>query len=208
MEILDSLETRWFLPADSSSVALVRPWFEVVSPEPRRRDEYLLTGRNDVGFKARVVEGQPSKLETKYRLQAFGGVELAPGVTGHVESWRKLSLALDDPELRKQGAWRGLSKARWLRRFEFRSGEAREVSGKARLEAGCGLELTELRWENAAGGAPHVAWTLAFEAFGANVALLDVLKATCRTALTSGLSLSLGKEGSMSYPEWLSSSAS
>jgi hypothetical protein len=206
MEILDSLEVRWFLAEGAPALKLARPWFDAVSPEPRRRDEYLLTGRDDIGFKARVVEGQASKLETKYRLQALGGLELAPGVAGCVESWRKLSLALDDAELRKQGAWRGLAKARWLRRFEFGGGVAREVSGKARLEAGCGLELTELRWESATGGAPRVEWTLAFESFGANVVLLDVLEATCRAALGSGLSLSLGSESSMSYPEWLSRS--
>jgi hypothetical protein len=203
VEILNSLEARWFLRESTPALKLARPWFEAVSPEPRRRDEYLLTGRDDIGFKARVVEGQPIKVETKYRLQTLGDVELAPSVVGRVEGWRKLSLSLDDPELRKQGAWRGLSKARWLRRFEYRGGEAREVSGQVRLEVGCGVELTELRWQSGAGAAEHVEWTLALEAFGAEAALLDVLKATCRAAQGSGLSLELGCEGSMSYPAWL-----
>ncbi len=208
MEILDSLEVRWFFGSTAPVVARARSWFAHVSAEPRRRDEYLLTDRADVGFKARVIEAEPIKLETKYRLETTEAVQLAPNVTGHVERWRKLSVALDDPELKKAGTWRGLDKVRWLRRFTFEGGVVREAPPKARLALGCGLELTELRWQAASGAEGGVAWTLALEAFGHGAPLLEVLRGTLRAATETGLELALESRESMGYPEWLQRSAS
>ncbi len=206
MDILDSVEVRWFLAEDAPGLAAARAWFARVSPEPRRTDEYLLTGRGDVGFKARRIDGDPVKLETKYRLEELGPLSVGRGVVGHAERWRKLSLSAEDPKLRAQGAWRALEKKRWLCRYAFEGGAVREVAGKERLPVGCGLELTELRWQSQA-GEPRVDWTLALEAFGEGAQLSEVIQAAYRAASEAGLTVELGPELSQSYPAWLEGSA-
>lgn len=140
-------------------------------------------------------------METKYLTGSLGEVELAEGVTGVLERWRKLSLALDDPELRKHGRWIAIAKDRWLRRMAFRDGALRGASGDARLEAGCGIELTHLRIEGA--GAPVEQVTFGFEAFGPPERLLEILLAACREEFSGGGAVELQAGWSLGYPAWL-----
>jgi hypothetical protein len=203
MDVLESLEVRWFMSDFDPVVAVAVSWFGPASREGSRVDDYLLTGRTDLGFKARAVENQPTKIETKYLIGSLGAVTIAPGVTGKLERWRKLSLALEDPKLKKDGAWLTVEKDRQLRKFAFQSGAASEVPVGARPDAGCGVELTRLRYWSV--GEPNVrtAWTLGLEAFGPEDGLLQVLQTTCGAAFSGGLQLSVDSACSMSYPEWL-----
>ena len=203
MDILDSLEARWFLADDHSTAQAACAWFEGVSSEGTRVDHYLFTGRDDLGFKARRAENQPVKVETKYLLGSLGAVQLATGVVGKLERWRKLSLALDDSRLQNQGAWLALDKDRRLRKFAFDEGQAAEVPMSARLDAGCGVELTRLRWRN--GDSDAMKWTLGLEAFGPPDRLLEVMLATCRAAFAQAPTLALAAAQSESYPSWLRS---
>jgi hypothetical protein len=207
LEILDSLEVRWFLSDADSALAAARAWFASTSPEGRRVDAYLRTGRDDLGFKARQVEDQPTKVETKYLLGELGPVPIGLGAIGKLERWRKISLMLDDSMLKKDGSWRTVEKERRLRKFAFQGGIASEVTTAARPDAGCGIELTQLRWQDESRAvAPAIAWTLGLEAFGPELMLLEIFQTTCRAALEAGLKLELGSELSMSYPQWLLSS--
>jgi hypothetical protein len=201
MEIVDSLEVRWFLANDHPARQAASSWFDAIASEGARTDHYLLTGRDDLGFKARLVEKQPAKVETKYLLGSLGAVQLATSVVGKLERWRKLSLALDDPKLDSQGTWLALNKDRQLRKFAFDDGRGTEVPVSSRPDAGCGVELTRLLWKR--GDFDTTEWSLGLEAFGPPDRLLEVMLATCRVAFAQLPTLALAAAHSDSYPGWL-----
>jgi hypothetical protein len=197
MEILDSLEVRWFV--EHGSHEELAKWFADVPPETdSREDYYLVTGLNDVGVKARLVGGKPAKLETKLRLGALNDVELLAAVVGHVERWRKLSLDAGDPGLRRSGEWIKVGKERRLRKLRWLDGVVDEVAPRDRPAMGCGFELTRLSVGT------RTEWTLGFEAFGATTQLLSILMACARHALAGRpppAGLCAGT--SAGYPAWL-----
>jgi len=197
MDILESVEVRWFLQDESATAELLK-WFEKIEPERLRRDRYLLTGRGEIGFKARIPEREPAKVETKYLLGSLGPVELAPRVVGIVERWQKLSLVLEDSELEKQGQWVAVDKVRLLRKFAWAKDGLNEVSPTDHPDAGAGFELTKL------GGEPRLkGYTLGVEAFGPSTQLLTILQSVCRTVFSERPDLHFDQEASMSYPAWL-----
>jgi hypothetical protein len=204
MEILESLEMRWFLSDKDPCLAVPQGWFESITPEGKRIDDYLLTGRDDIGFKARGVEKQPTRIELKYLVGTLGILQVAPGVVGKLEHWSKLSMASDDHQLKEAGTWCAIEKGRRLRKFAFQHGEASEVPVESRPVAGCGVELTQLLVKHSHATA-RIEWTLGFEAFGPERMLLEIFQATCRAARESRLVLELGSEKSMGYPQWLAS---
>ena len=69
MEILESLEVRWFLPPGASVGAMLENWFGPTQDEGKRIDHYLRTGRSDLNLKARLEEGKPAKVELGRRVQ-------------------------------------------------------------------------------------------------------------------------------------------
>ncbi|MBU8900929.1 hypothetical protein KRR26_35565 [Corallococcus sp. M34] len=203
MEIVDSLEVRWFFDGSHPAASVVRDWFGSSSMEERRVDYYLATNRGDIGFKARVVERQPVKVETKYLLGSLGAVHLSTGVVGNLERWRKLSLALDDSLLKRDGVWLAIQKERRLRKFAFEDGTTREVLKSARPVAGCGVELTRICCQLSEQSSPIDGWTLGLEAFGPESTLLAALQGGAREAFAVCPQIALGKECSASYPEWV-----
>jgi len=205
MDLLDSLEVRWFLPDKHPTLGVAQEWFALTKPEANRIDDYLITGRDDLGFKARVVENLPTMIETKYLVGSLGAVEFVPGVVGKLERWRKLSLELDDAKLKKDGTWLSVEKERRLRKYAFNNGLASEVSAKTRPDAGCGIELTKLVCRLDGSADAYVAWTLGLEAFGPDVALLRVLEATCSATHRDGFPLEVDGACSMGYAEWVRS---
>lgn len=147
MEILDSLEVRWFLPSNASAGPALEQWFGSTRDEGERVDHYLATRRVDLSFKARLAKGKPTKVETKYLVGSLGVVDFAPKMSGDLQRWAKLSLALDDPALQQDGAWLAVAKKRQLRKFAVAmtpAPAATEVSPDAYPPIGCGVELTRL----------------------------------------------------------------
>lgn len=201
MNILESLEVRWFLHADHQTPEDWRKWYETATAEGKRVDHYLSTQREDLGFKARLIEGQPAKVETKILLGSLGAVQIAIGAMGTIERWKKLSLALDDAQLQRDGNWLAVEKDRRLRKYAFVAGCVAEVDAGTKPETGCSVELTQLRFHR--GGGDCVEWTLGFEAFGPEPLLLDVLLATCRAVFNAQTSpIELRGDWSRSYPAW------
>jgi hypothetical protein len=188
MEILESLEVRWFLPPAGTPVgAALEEWFRSTKDEGARSDQYLATGRSDLSFKARLEEGKPAKVETKYLVGSLGVVELAPKISGDLQRWAKLSLTLNDPKLKQHGIWLELTKKRQLRKFAITMTPAlgaKEVPVSDYPPIGCGVELTGLDY--VIDGTTHVEWTFGLEAFGPKSQLVDVLQATIR-AISPGL---------------------
>src|SRR5262245_42172451 len=105
LDILESLEVRWFLPASTPALAALDKWFASTPDQGERVDHYLATGRRDLNFKARIAKAQPAKVETKFLVGSLGVIELAPNVSGELQRWTKLSLSLNDPDLRRKGTW-------------------------------------------------------------------------------------------------------
>jgi hypothetical protein len=202
VDILDSLEVRWFLPPDSTASAVLETWFKSAAEDGARTDHYLATGRHDLGFKARIVADQPAKVETKYLLGSLGVVELAPEMFGELQRWTKLSLEIEDAKLQRAGAWLAVMKKRRLRKYAVTlTSAATEVLVTERPDVGCGVELTRLEYTSNA--IKRVEWTFGLEAFGPKEQLLHVLQAVCR-AIASGSALpELRAEWTASYPSWL-----
>jgi hypothetical protein len=198
MDIVESAEVRWFLEGQPDA-GRVRHWFGDKSSEGERVDWYLSSGRSDIGFKARLVKGAPAKVETKYLLGSIGAVELSPGIVGNVERWQKLSVELDDPELRKRGRWVEVRKDRILLKFAWEEGALIPVSTQEkRLPAGAGFELTTV-W-----GDPKVSgYSLGVEAFGPSNQLLTIVQRTCALVFAQAKDLALSEAQSLSYPAWL-----
>jgi hypothetical protein len=202
MDILESLEVRWFLPRGASVAAALESWFASTKDEGERTDHYLATGRNDLNFKARLEEGKPAKVETKYLVGSLGTVELATKISGDLQRWTKLSLILNDPKLKQHGAWLAVTKRRQLRKYAFTMTPApgvNEVPVSDYPPIGCGVELTRLDYE--INGTAHVEQTFGLEAFGPKSRLLDVMQATIR-AVSPGFP-ELAAQWTASYATWL-----
>ena len=164
-----TMEVRWFgraaVPAD------VERWFlDAELPperEARRVDHYLVALPGD----ALGVKVRQGRLEPKVRAAEAGLVRWHDRLAGRVEAWRKWSLRLAEGDAAlaaiEAGAadWLGVAKERRARHYAVTAEQpARPTPMAARPGRGCTLELTRLevrgqRW-----------WTLAFEAFGADVA--------------------------------------
>jgi hypothetical protein len=206
MEIAGTIEARWFLDdIDGPVAAAARRWFDGVADEGKREDRYLLLARDDVGFKARIEEGRPTRIETKLRLGSLGPSELYGSVVGNVEQWEKLSLEANDAALERDGRWIRLAKRRQLRRYRVDHHRVVAVADTTeRLAAGCAVELTELAWTTGVGFAPGRSITIGLEAFGPETERLDVLLRTCAAAFASAPpDLRLEAASSESYPSWL-----
>jgi hypothetical protein len=202
MEILESLEVRWFLPPGASVGTTLESWFGSTEDEGKRIDHYLATGRSDLNFKARLEEGKPAKVETKYLVGSLGAVDLATKISGELQRWTKLSLSLNDPKLTQHGVWLEVTKRRQLRKYAITMTPApgvKEVSVSDYPAIGCGVELTRLDY--AIDGTTHVEWTFGLEAFGPKSQLLDVMQATIR-AISPGLP-DLPAGWTASYATWL-----
>jgi hypothetical protein len=202
MDILESLEVRWFLPPGGSVGAALESWFGSTEGEGKRIDHYLATGRYDLNFKARLEEGKPAKVETKYLVGSLGVVDLATKISGELQRWTKLSLALNDPKLKQHGAWLEVTKRRQLRKYAITMTPApgvKEVSVSDFPPIGCGVELTRLDYEIK--GTAYVEQTFGLEAFGPKSQLLDVMQATIRV-LCPRLP-ELPAEWTASYATWL-----
>jgi hypothetical protein len=203
MEILESLEARWFVREESAAAAL-QEWFASTPDEGERADPYLTTARNDLSFKARLAAGKPTKVEAKYLIGSLGLVDLAPQMTGELQRWTKLSLALNDPELKQHGAWLEVKKTRQLRKFAVSVTPvlvAKEVAADAFVPMGCGVELTRLEYQIA--DTPRAEWTFGLEAFGPKTQLLDVLRTTVGWITAQAGLPALRAAWTSSYASWL-----
>jgi hypothetical protein len=203
MEVLDSLEMRWFMPQANPATAALQRWFAAVHDEGERTDDYLITGRDDLSFKARLAAANPAKTETKYLVGSLGIVDLALSMTGHLQRWTKLSLPVSDWEIQQHGSWLRVRKTRQVRKFEVDLSKlgAAEVAADETVPAGCGVELTTIGYD--AAGACRIESTFALEAFGPAPRLLDILRMTVDVIVRSGGLPPLRSDASMSYATWL-----
>jgi hypothetical protein len=205
MDVLSSIEVRWFLDVTGPTAAAARAVFADVPAGGKREDRYLLTCRDDISVKARIEEGAPAKVETKYLLGSLGPMRLHENLVGNVERWRKLSLTLHDNAVANDGSWVTIAKNRRLRKLAYDGTTLVPVDAKSSPPAGCAIELTELEYELR--GKTRQALTVGLDVFSPNLddarVVLDILTRACACAFDSRAALCLDAGSSESYPHWL-----
>lgn len=193
-----SLEVRWILPGRLE--AAVTGWFARFPAEVESREDAYLADPRLAGLSVKLRHGRI--LEVKAYQGSPGILEVAGCARGHLEAWDKWSFPSDRPAWGGAGlpGWRPVRKL--IRRFALACGQggARVRGPGEEAEAGCEVELTEVRVRCQAW------WTLGFEATGSASLLRGHLEATAAhvfaQALPSGVEL--GTDDSRSYAQWLS----
>ncbi len=190
-----SLEVRWILPGRLE--AAVTGWFARFPAEVESREDIYLVDPQLGGLSVKLRHG--AALEVKVYQGSPGVLEVAGRARGRLESWDKWSFPCGP--LRQGGAglpgWRPVRKL--IRRFGLTSGQDGPGVPEPGVQAGCEVELTEVRVRR------QPWWTLGFEATGPASLLRRHLESTAAhvfaQALPSGVEL--GTDDSQSYAQWL-----
>lgn len=222
---LTSYEVRWFFPGELARFPELRQWIAaakpftdegvVPAPTPEGRlgdepDRYLIVpGVADMGIKWR--EGQ---LQIKGRLSQRGLQRFGRHFYGSVEVWTKWSYKSDDIKSAfsawfadgTERAWQTVAvrKTRTLRKIRLDTqGKYVEVSNKAIVDRGLGVELTDLEIR----GQRYC--SLGFEAFPDDTAMAGTFTEAVDAWLSSlsANGVVLAEHQSMGYPEFLNSLA-
>ena len=192
-----SLEVRWIFPGQLVTAAV--EWFARFPAEMESREDIYLLYPHLRGLSVKVRGA--GALEVKVYHGSPGILDVAGRARGHLESWQKWSFPFEplgqgsgDP-----GGWRPVSKARRISRFSPATGPMlAQVPGQGE-EAGCAVELTDVR----TGG--EAWWSLGFEATGPAGLLRGELEATAALVFAETLpgGVEPGTDDSRSYAEWL-----
>ena len=201
-----TVEARWFRQGEVSPE--VASWFHEaegdVDRRPRRVDHYLrLKNRNGLGIKLR--EG---RIEVKQRNLRKDAIHFHQHAVGAIEHWRKWSFPLAGSHQAQlsiavpEASWTRVSKERRLLTYRLTEDGRVVVATSPRdrsdvTRQGCVMELTGVR----VGGQDW--WTLAFEAFGDEPLLEDLLFAVARHLLAARAPPVLNISESWSYADWL-----
>jgi hypothetical protein len=212
---LATIETRWFFDGESARHPRLRAWFESCAPFPKlatvpapawrgrmdgKPDVYLLMpGCTDMGIKWR--EGT---LQIKGCVEDLGPRRFGGRHEGRVQRWVKWTYAevpaayrgLFDAEAGHGIATASVQKTRALRMISLDRAAPEEVAPGVALQRGIGVEMTDLERD----GQRYC--SIAFEAFPDDSVMVARFDETVSSFLQS-LEDALGKEASMSYPEWL-----
>jgi hypothetical protein len=179
-------EVRWFregpLPAE------VLEWFtrSATLRTEWRVDLYDVKAAEDgIGRKQRDT----STIDSKVRVSTIQDVPLAPGLTGHVEDWLKISRPLGTVAT-------GISNPVEVRKRLH----TRSFSLDGNADAGCEVELAEIR------AGSRQAWSLCFETFGRPEHREDALRAGVEqfvmdTSRPDGFEFT--QDSCLAYPDWI-----
>lgn len=179
-------EVRWFregpLPPE------VLEWFTESATHRTewRVDLYDVKAAEDgIGRKQRDT----STIDSKVRVSIIQDVSLAPGLTGHVEDWLKISRPLGSVTT---GISNPLEVEKRLHTRTF------ALDGNA--ETGCEVELAEIR------AGTTQAWSLCFETFGRPEHREDALRAGVEQLVMDTSwpdSFEFTQDSCLAYPDWI-----
>jgi hypothetical protein len=188
--MLISIELRWFYPG--TIPIETNDWFntqasgELVEPPEAREDFYLQIPECEyLGVKLRQ-----QRLEIKLRQSELGVLRFGDNLEGKVEKWAKWMCEDNTAEnllpvdVIKNKPWVGVKKVRSQRRYP-----------------NCNFELTQLNIQG------NEWWTLGFEAFGAEVNLMENLQAAASLVGENCRGLQMRSQDSYAYPKWFSLSS-
>jgi hypothetical protein len=163
-------EVRWILPGQLDAALI--DWFGRFPTGMDSREDAYLVDPLLRGLSVKIRTGR--LFEVKLRDSSPGILDVAGGVRGRIEAWRKWSFPIGLLELDDAGSpgWMVVHKRRWTIRFQLLSGrpiaEVLELAG----ESACTVDLAEIR----SGG--QTWWSLGFEATGPAAALSAALQRT------------------------------
>lgn len=180
-------EVRWF--SAGSLPAPIFEWFSggTAFKTEHRHDLYdLASARNGVGRKHRNA----TALDTKYRVEVFENVNLAPRMSGHLEDWMKVSHPLREAGQRTMNAPFAVEKLLHTRRYDLGD-----------QESGCEAELAEITTGSVQ------AWSLCFETYGQEDRRHEALReGIARFIVETPLpnSVEFSQRCCLAYPDWIS----
>ncbi|MGC9348420.1 MAG: hypothetical protein ACP5JG_09810 [Anaerolineae bacterium] len=200
MEIMTTVEVRWFFPGEIPPRVLA--WYRMGERDPEQQpvrvDHYLpVLGTDGLGLKYREA-----RIEMKQRYERHADRDLGDGVAGNVELWTKWSFTLAEERIAERfedlDAWVAVQKARHMRNYEIKTnGTLVAIPVDVTPRLGCSVELTRVVARGSAW------WTLAFEAVGAEEALMTTLERVAGHVLTHAEGFGLTSAVSYGYPRWL-----
>jgi hypothetical protein len=196
-------EIRWFYPGNIPKQITL--WFEqncLIKPSPpeERTDVYLYSpGCDFLGIKLRQ-----GRLEVKWRQAELGVVRFGELIEGNAEKWGKW-LCEDSTEESFQKAtvltkpsWISVHKVRYAQLYQVLPDlSAQRVPADEGIKNACSVELTQLAI------ADNYWWSLALEARGDDVRLMDNLQVTGRLIFNTVAFVEFLRENSYPYPKWL-----
>ena len=199
-------EMRWFYPGIPP--ATVEQWFfgdrpgELLAKPDEREDVYLYTIPvcEYLGIKLRQ-----GKLEVKWRNAELGVIGFGQNWQAKLEKWVKW--VCDDPtatnmtpaSVLDNGAWISVKKSRCQRIYKINiDTEIQLLPIQQPMDQACAVEFTKLNingldW-----------WTVAFEAFGEDVSMTDMLLPAAELIFKNYQGVDLQPQDSFAYPKWLS----
>jgi hypothetical protein len=183
-------EVRWIRPGRHG--AEIARWFSRFPQVPETRDDDYLISPRMPGLSIKIRGG--ASFEVKEYRGTVGGIDIAAGGAGSIDSWIKRSILLTggaDLSCPPDGsAWRRVSKRRQIATFPI--GTTGSPGG-----AVCSVELTEVEVLGQAW------WTLGFEAGGRGA--LGGLKRTAAVVFAEPLptASAFRADEACSYAEWI-----
>jgi hypothetical protein len=198
IEGVRTLEVRWILPGPLQTP--VAEWFGRFPVRFETREDTYLLDPYLPGLSVKV-RGGGAPFEVKVYRGSPGVLEVGERARGRIESWQKWSFPCDAPS-QGSGAppgWRPVLKTRRISRFLLASGRAAAPGPGQADEAGCEVELAEIRTRGQAW------WSLGFEAAGPGELLRSELEAAAALVFAQALPglVKLGADASRSYAAWL-----
>lgn len=197
-------ELRWFKAG--SVPAVTAQWFQSLTLGEHlpslaaREDTYLpLPSCPYLGIKLR--EG---RLDIKLRRQIITALQVQDRIAGQVETWSKWSC--EDPAattlipaaIITEEPWMPIQKSRSQRQYQqLPDHPPVSVPVNQDVEQGCTVEITALKL----GANPW--WSLAFEAFGPEANLSNILQTTAHRVCQTYQGPDLLAQDSYAYPAWL-----
>ena len=194
LAVLLTREVRWFKTGQLP--AAVVQWFtadgELGEPE-HRIDRYdPASAANGVGVKLRNTE----TLDAKFRLAYKPDLPLAPGLSGDVEDWMKVSQPQPEDRAAREKMMVRIGKDLITRTYHFEP----STNGTITIPSGCDVELASVRLNGTK------AWSLCLEAFGPPAGLEHAFRSAVAMFLDETPlpdDLTFGSEESCSYPDWI-----
>jgi hypothetical protein len=196
IEGLSSLEVRWILPGQLEPA--VAGWFRRFPAELASREDAYLLDPGLGGLSVKVRAG--TALEVKVYRGSPGILDVASRARGRIESWRKWSFPFNPPsQVGDLAGWRVILKKRRITRFPLVGGRAVATALGSVGEAGCAVELTEIR------SGVQAWWSLGFEATGPADLLRSGLQDAAVQVFAQAMpgDVELGMSDCQSYAQWL-----
>ena len=211
--IFQTAEIRWFFEKNLPEV--ISQWFigfDCKFEKQEARTDFYLQLENNTSLGIKIREG---KFEIKERQSTEGKVLANNNIEGISESWTKWSFesAEDKYPLNEivKGEWIEVIKVRKLQKFIFdKKGKISGGFDDYRSD-GCNVELTMVYTKKhhssddsqSSDESKVIWWTLGLETYGTTASLERNLQTAFDHIFQSKFPLTLSKENSSGYPEWL-----